>query len=142
VNRRDQRVNQKTILIVEDNPARSLAVRRFLEKEGIRVFWARNGRRGISIARDRRPDMIVLDVEMPDLDGLEVCERLRMDSRTAGIPIVMLTVLSRADVLFRGSDLGVACFIPKDPCSNLVLVEALRQLKVLDDFGGARGCCP
>ena len=123
--------DKKTVLIVEDSPAQALALEHLLKAEGLRVHWARDGRVGVALAQEHAPDVIVLDVEMPNMDGFEACQHLKANAQTAGIPIVMLTVLDDAAAAMQGIDLGAIDFIPKDAFSGPVLLETLRQLHIL-----------
>jgi len=121
----------KTVLIVEDSPAQALALEHLLKEEGLQVLWAPDGQVGVTLAQQHLPDAIVLDVEMPKMGGFEACRCLKENPRTAGIPIVMLTVRDDASTALRGIDLGAVDFIPKDAFSGPVLLETLRQLHIL-----------
>jgi DNA-binding response OmpR family regulator len=123
--------DKKTVLIVEDSPAQALALEHLLKTEGLRVHWAPDGQVGVALAQEHAPDVIVLDVEMPNMDGFEACQRLKANARTSRIPIVMLTVLDDAAAAMQGIDLGAIDFIPKDAFSGPVLLETLRQLHIL-----------
>lgn len=125
----------KTVLIVEDSPAQALTLEHLLKKEGLQVLWATDGQVGVTLAQQRMPDIIVLDVEMPNMGGFEACRHLKEDSRTADIPIVMLTIRDDAATALHGIDLGAIDFIPKDAFSASVLVETLRQLHILPEAG-------
>lgn len=127
----------KTVLIVEDSPAQALALEHLLKREGLRVLWAPDGQAGVALAQQHMPDVIVLDVEMPKMGGLEACMYLKEDTRTAQIPIVMLTVRDDAVTALQGIDLGAVDFIPKDAFSGPVLLETLRQLHILPESGEA-----
>lgn len=128
------KTDHRTVLIVEDSPAQALALHRLLEQEGLQVLWAPDGRVGVTMAQLYLPDAIVLDIEMPKMDGFEACRRLKENAQTASIPIVMLTVHTEPASLMQGIDLGAIDFIPKDAFSDRVLVETLRQLQILDDL--------
>ncbi len=123
--------NRKVILIVEDSPVQALALLKLLEQEGLYVLNAANGRSGVSMAEEYLPDAILLDIEMPEMNGLEVCQRLKKNPRTSGIPIVMLTAHAEPTTVMRGMDLGAIDYIPKDAFSDTVLLETLRQLHIL-----------
>ena len=123
--------NYKTVLIVEDSPAQALALGQILEQEGVQVLWAPDGHIGVMMARQHCPDVIVLDIEMPEMNGLEACRRLKQNTLTEDIPVVMLTVRDEATTAVKGLDLGAVDFIPKDAFSNVVLIETLRQLGIL-----------
>ena len=122
-----------TILVVEDSPVQALALQQLLEQKGLQVLRALDGRVGVAMAEQYVPDAIVLDVQMPEMDGLEACRRLKQNPHTKNIPIVMLTAHGEPAMLMQGLDLGATDFIPKDAFSDKVLLETLRQLKVLDD---------
>jgi CheY-like chemotaxis protein len=124
--------NHKTVLIVEDSPVQSAALALLLEREGLQVLCAFSGELGVSMAHQYAPDVIVLDIEMSEMSGFEACQRLKKNARTAGIPVVMLTVHNEFTTLARGLDLGAVDFIPKDDFSYEMLLEALRQLHVLE----------
>ena len=133
--------DRKTALIVEDSPAQALALRYVLAQEGLEVLWALDGRIGVALAYAHQPDVIILDIEMPNMNGFEACRALNQDSRTAGTPIIMLTVRSEPDSITQGIDMGAVDFIPKDTFSSKVLLETLRQLHILDGEGGASNDC-
>ncbi len=112
------------ILVAEDDPKQAELVRRYLEREGHSVVLAADGRLAIDEARHRSPDLLVLDVMMPRVDGLDVCRILRAE---ADIPIIMLTARSTEDDLLLGLDLGADDYITK-PYSPRELVARVRTL--------------
>jgi CheY-like chemotaxis protein len=81
------------VLIVEDDPLVSRMYQKVLKYEGMEVVSAENGRDGVQAAKDQKPDLILLDIMMPKMNGIEVLEVLKADNGTAGIPVVMLTNL-------------------------------------------------
>jgi CheY-like chemotaxis protein len=121
----------KTILVVEDSPVQALALSKLLERQGLLVTCAPNGVAGLKLAHDQHPDAIILDIQMPEMDGLEVCHYLHRDPQTVNIPIVLLTAQESPDVLRDGLEDGAVDFIPKDAFSDVVLLETLRQLEIL-----------
>ena len=123
---------QKTVLIVEDSPAQALALGHTLEQAGLRVLWARDGEIGVNMAQEHMPDVILLDVEMPKMDGFEACQLLKENAKTADIPIIMLTVHTEPITVDALIEKGVIEFIPKGAFSEAVLLETLRQLNILD----------
>ena len=125
--------DHKTVLIVEDSPAQALALQQLLEQEGLQVLWAPDGQAGVAMAQQYTPDVVVLDIEMPNMDGFEACRCLKENDHTADIPIVMLTVHTEPIAVMEGIDLGAIDFIPKDAFSGSVLLETLRQLHIMDD---------
>jgi two-component system cell cycle response regulator DivK len=80
-----------TVLIVEDNPRNLKLVRDVLEHAGFTVLSADDGEAGIALARERVPDLILMDVHLPGIDGVEALARLRSEARTAAIPVAALT---------------------------------------------------
>lgn len=103
----------KTILAIDDESDILLIIRTALESEGYKVLTASNGPDGIASAKEAKPDLIVLDVMMPDMDGFEVLRRLRADDATLDIPVVMLTGLSDKDRIKSALDMGVSHYIVK-----------------------------
>jgi two-component system cell cycle response regulator DivK len=85
------------ILIVEDNERNLKLVRDLLEVHGFETAEARTGADGLRVAADRRPALILMDIQLPDIDGIETLERLRGDERTASIPVVALTAYAMSD---------------------------------------------
>ncbi len=123
--------HRKKVLIVEDSPVQALALEHLLAQQGLEVLCAPDGRSGLTMAQQYAPDLIVLDIEMPEMNGFEVCRCLRENAQTAEIPIVMLTAHSEVSMVMRGIDLGAIDFIPKDAFCEAVLLETLRQLHIL-----------
>lgn len=101
------------ILYIEDNFENRLLVRRILEAEGYRVVEAEDGPRGLDLARSMRPDLILVDLHLPDIDGYELVRRFKQMPHLQGVPIVALT----ADVIrgTRERALAIGCdgYIPK-----------------------------
>jgi CheY-like chemotaxis protein len=124
--------NHKKVLIVEDSPTQALALGELLEGEGLQVFWAPDGRIGVSLAQQYMPDVILLDVEMPAMDGSATCERLKSNAQTAGIPVVILTVHTEPALVAQSLSRGAIGFISKDAFSEAVLLKTLYHLNVLD----------
>jgi two-component system cell cycle response regulator len=125
--------NGKTVLIVEDSPSQASALTWLLQQEGLRVLHASNGRIGVDMAQQHTPDAIILDIEMPEMNGFETCRRLKEHLQTASIPIMMFTVRGEPAAVLEGLDRGAIDFIPKDAFSGSVILETLRQLHILDD---------
>jgi two-component system sensor kinase FixL len=124
----------KTALIVEDSPVQALSLLKLLESQGLNVICAPNGVAGLELAHEHHPDVIVLDIHMPEMDGLEACRRLKQNNITSAIPVVLLTVHSESDVLLAGLELGAIDFIPKDTFSDIVLLATLRQLMIIPPY--------
>lgn len=116
-----------TILVVDDEPPILELVRYTLEDEQIRVLEASDGAQALEAALAARPDLILLDVQMPRLDGLEVCRRLRADPSLAGTRIVMLTAAGQDADRARGLAAGADEYLTK-PFSPLALFTLVRSL--------------
>ena len=116
-----------TILVVDDEPPILELVRYTLEDEQIRVLEASDGAQALETALAARPDLILLDVQMPRLDGLEVCRRLRADASFAGTRIVMLTAAGQDADRARGLAAGADEYLTK-PFSPLALFTLVRSL--------------
>jgi DNA-binding response OmpR family regulator len=115
-----------TILVVDDEPPILELVRFTLEDEQIRVLEAGDGLQALETALAARPDLILLDVQMPRLDGLEVCRRLRADASLAGTRIVMLTAAGQDADRARGLAAGADEYLTK-PFSPLALFTLVRS---------------
>jgi CheY-like chemotaxis protein len=124
--------DSKTVLIIEDSPVQAWTLKDRLEREGLRVLWACDGQLGVDMALQCLPDVIILDVEMPEMDGFETCKQIKADVQASNIPIVMLTVHAEPEVVGELLSRGAVDFIPKDDFSMSVLLETLRQLYILE----------
>jgi two-component system phosphate regulon response regulator PhoB len=114
-----------TVLIADDEPHVVELVRVTLEDERVRVVAAADGASALQLAADLAPELIFLDVNLPDLSGLEVCRRLRRDPELAGVRIVMLTAAAQHDDVARGLAAGADHYLTKpfSPVRLLSLVE-------------------
>jgi two-component system alkaline phosphatase synthesis response regulator PhoP len=101
----------KKILVIEDDPGILLSLKDELESEGYTVYSAEDGEKGLEIAKQQRPDLIILDIMLPVLDGYEVCKRLRMEGDTT--PIIMLTVKDKEIDRVLGLELGADDYVSK-----------------------------
>ncbi len=115
------------ILSVDDEQDVTDLVRFHLTRAGCDVQTAATGREAISNVALRRPDLIVLDLMLPDIDGFGVCEILRRDPETAMIPIIILTAWATNDARNIGLDLGALDYLTK-PFSPKELVERVKHL--------------
>ncbi len=111
-------MDKKTILVIDDAPSNLILLNNLLCKD-YQVRVANSGSRGIKLAlADDAPDLILLDVVMPDLDGFEVCDVLKKNRKARHIPIIFLTTLHQTDEQQRGLALGAADFISKPVSSQ------------------------
>jgi DNA-binding response OmpR family regulator len=116
---------KKTILIIEDEPHIVLGLKDALSFEGYRVFAAGTGKEGLSLAKQERPNVVLLDLMLPDLNGYQICEELRRQD--AFMPIIMLTAKSQEADKIRGLDAGADDYVTK-PFSVGELVARIRAV--------------
>jgi DNA-binding response OmpR family regulator len=116
---------RKTILVIEDEPHIALGLKDALEFEGFRVCTAKTGREGMQLARQEKPNAVLLDLMLPDMNGYQVCEDLRRQD--AFVPIIMLTAKSQEADKIRGLDVGADDYVTK-PFSIGELVARIRAL--------------
>jgi two-component system, cell cycle response regulator len=101
------------LLLVEDSETQGAHIQAMLERQGYDVLWARSGIEGLKMARAERPDLVVLDVVMQDMDGLSVCRWLKMSGESRDIPIIMLTVRGELQERVEGLHVGADDYLPK-----------------------------
>ncbi|WP_285746113.1 response regulator transcription factor [Lentzea sp. NBRC 105346] len=114
------------VLVADDDPKNAELVKRYLDREGHDVRVVHDGRAAIDEVRREKPDLLVLDVMMPRVDGLDVCRVLRRES---DVPVLMLTARSTADDLLLGFDLGADDYLtkPYDPRELMARIKAILQ---------------
>jgi DNA-binding response OmpR family regulator len=115
------------LLLVEDDPDIQLVARAALRRSGFDVTVANSGPAALDQVRATQPDVILLDWMMPDMDGPEVCRRLKSDAGTAAIPVIFLTARSQQREIAQGLALGAAGYIVK-PFDALTLGAQVRDL--------------
>lgn len=116
------------ILYVEDSPPQALKVKLALESNGCHVMWVDTGWAGVEMAKNRHFDLIVLDVELPDIDGFTVCQKIKAEPNLADVPVVMLTTRDHANDVLNGLEMGAVDYIPKDAFAEAVLLETIKQI--------------
>ena len=122
-----------TILIVDDDPLiRKLIVTTLQDVAGYTLREAGDGLQAIEAAVEERPEIVFLDYDMPRLNGIETCRRLRSDPVTADATIIMLTAMSDQPAQDRATDAGADLFLTKP-------FSPLRLLRLVDELGAARG---
>jgi DNA-binding response OmpR family regulator len=122
----------KRILVIDDLPANVFILQDRLEHEGYVVLTADGGNSGIEKATKEIPDLILLDVMMPDINGFEVCKTLVNDSRTSDIPILLVTAKTDAEDIKEGLDAGAFDYIKK-PINKIELLARVKSALKLSD---------
>ena len=118
--------NGRSVLVVEDDPEINELVGAYVQIAGFEYESALNGEQAVAKARAKHPALIVLDVMLPDFDGFEVARRLKGESHTRGIPIVMLTALDRDEYRQKGRNAGAVDYLTK-PFDPDRLMDSIRE---------------
>ncbi|MBW4564557.1 MAG: hybrid sensor histidine kinase/response regulator [Mojavia pulchra JT2-VF2] len=127
--------NSDFVLIVDDNPTNLSILSQALKSAGFAVRVAEDGESAIELVQHKLPALILLDVQMPGIDGFETCQRLKADSLTQNIPIIFMTALADTENKLKGLSLGAVDYIPK-PFEQAEVIARVRmhlQLKQLTD---------
>ena len=119
--------NKKTIMVVDDNPDIITIVRTILEGKGYSVLSATSGAELLNMLKTQKPDLIILDIMMPEMDGLEVLSRLKGLTETATIPVILLTAKVQYEDVLGGYKLGADYYITK-PFTSTQLVNGISLL--------------
>jgi two-component system phosphate regulon response regulator PhoB len=118
---------KKSVLVIEDDADIRELARYNLAREGYDVIEAPSGEEAVKLAQKQNPDIILLDLMLPGIDGLEVCRLIRADAKASGIPIVMLTAKSEESDIISGLEVGADDYITK-PFSPRVLIARVRAV--------------
>ena len=127
----------KKILVVEDDPASSRLISYTLERAGYQVLTAPNGLEGLGKAQEEEPDLVILDVMLPGLDGFQVCRRLRAESRTRHLPILMLSAKAQEIDKATGLKVGADDYLTK-PADPSELVARVQNLLAQESTANAK----
>jgi CheY-like chemotaxis protein len=117
--------NSKQVLIVEDSATEVEYLSAFLSHYGMAVVIAQDGLEALQTVDRQKPDLIILDVNLPRMDGYQVCRRLKRDPRTTHIPVIMLTSSDSAAATLQGLEVGVDDYISKDDFATDNLLQTL-----------------
>jgi len=127
-------LNRKTtILIIEDDPISSKLLESTLKKENYLIFTAQKGQDGLSIAKEVIPDIILLDIMLPDINGFEVCRKLRVDNKLENVAIIIITSLHDKESHREGIEVGADDFLTK-PFDNEELKLRVKAIAKLNRF--------
>lgn len=118
-------MKKKLLLLIEDNPLLTAMYETAFAKAGFEVIFAHDGETGLALAKDKKPDGIILDLLMPGMNGFSVLEKLKEDETTRDITVVVLTVVTKQEDLERAKQLGAAdCLIKPE----LTLAEIVKRV--------------
>jgi two-component system cell cycle response regulator DivK len=120
-------VSARTILYVEDNDVNRKIVRDLLRRTSYRLIEAHDGEAGVAAALEQRPDLILMDVQLPKISGLEATRRLRAEAATAATPIIAITSFALSGDEQRAKDAGATAYLAK-PYSPRNLLSMIRRL--------------
>ena len=116
-----------SVILAEDDPDIQLVARLSLKRAGFTVRVVGNGKEALDAIREQKPDVVLLDWMMPELDGPETCRQLKSDPATAAIPVIFLTAKSQESEIQRGLSLGAAGYVTK-PFDALTLGQQVRTI--------------
>jgi len=125
--------DNKKILIIEDNQENIDLLVYFLSPQGYKIITAKDGAKGLELVKEVRPDIILLDIMLPKMDGYEVCEHIKSDQETKFIPIIMITALKDLKDKVRALEVGADDFITK-PFENVELLARVKSLLRLKEY--------
>ncbi|MCS6861832.1 MAG: response regulator [Abditibacteriales bacterium] len=117
----------KKILVADDEPPVVQIIRANLELEGYQVVTAYDGVQALEKAKAEQPDLLILDIMMPRMDGFDVLDALKEDARTENLPVIMLTALNEIDHMDRAARKGSYCYLTK-PFEPMELLMIVRRL--------------
>ncbi|MDX2306101.1 MAG: response regulator [Microscillaceae bacterium] len=117
----------KKVLIVDDEPNILMSLEFLMKKQGYKVFIARDGHEALDIIRQETPDLIILDIMMPEVDGYEVCRHIRESNEFSQTRIVFLSAKSKSSEIEKGYQIGADLYITK-PFSTRNLVKSIQEL--------------
>jgi DNA-binding response OmpR family regulator len=117
------------ILIVDDDHTQAEVLATGLRQQGFETITAQTGRAGLELAHTHHPQLVLLDLRLPDVDGLNICQELTDDSRTCEIPVIILSGMERPDIIRRSRAAGCQYYVrkPYDPNALLLLVQNAIQ---------------
>lgn len=123
--------DSSTIVIVEDSETQAHQVAAHLSERDIDVMLATDGMQALRLISQVQPDLVVLDINLPSMNGYQVCRRLKRDPATVDIPIIMLSSASAAEDRMRGIEVGAIDYIPKDEFAVDHLLSALAEMGLI-----------
>jgi len=126
---REMNASEPIILVVDDEPRNLKLVGAFLEKNGLNPAFAENGKQALAFLDQTTPDLILLDIRMPEMDGIEVCRRILQKPEWGNIPIIFLTAKTDQESLMEGLETGGMDYITKPFYGTELIARVRRHLK-------------
>lgn len=123
------KTDRQKILVIDDMPVNIQLLSEFLSEE-YTVYFATNGQKGLELARDKRPDLILLDIMMPDMDGYQVCMSLKAAEETRQIPVIFITAMSSIEEEAMGLEIGAIDYITKPISPPIVKIRVRNHLEL------------
>jgi two-component system alkaline phosphatase synthesis response regulator PhoP len=120
-------LRKKKILVVDDEKELTSLISLHMKMAGYEVLTASNGEKALDISREENPDLVILDLMLPKIDGLQVCEQLRQDAATQDIPVIMLTARTQTEDKLKGFEAGADDYVTK-PFSPRELVARVKRV--------------
>jgi DNA-binding response OmpR family regulator len=120
-----------TVLLVEDSPMQAEEIKSVLDDYAINVIWAADGQAGLQAVTEHMPDLIVLDLNLPILNGHQLCRRIKRDPNTSHIPVILLTASDNSDEMIKGMESGADDYVPKDQLAATTLITILQSMGLL-----------
>jgi len=120
-----QENRRSSILVVDDNPKNVELLEASLAHEGYDVLKAYNGKEALGIIESMRPDLVLLDIRMPEMDGYDVCRAIKSNPDTAAIPVIMVTVYDEIAEIEKGVEAGADDFLSK-PVNRMTVLSRVR----------------
>lgn len=117
----------KTVLVVDDQPEYRVVISKTLEQRNFKIFEANDGLEGLQAVKDLEPDLIICDIFMPNMDGLQMLEELAKDPDTSEIPFIFLTADDKDDSMKKAARLGVSNYLVK-PFTPTELLDSIDML--------------
>ncbi|MDY6848302.1 MAG: response regulator transcription factor [Geoalkalibacter sp.] len=117
---------KKKILIVEDEESLLKLESILLTSKGFQVSGVTNGREALEAIEEDRPDLVLLDIMLPEMDGFEVCRHIKQKAETRHIPVIMLTAKKTREDMDKGREVGCDCYITK-PFKSAMVIETIQR---------------
>jgi DNA-binding response OmpR family regulator len=124
-------MSSPVIVVIEDSPTQAQQIAAHLNAFGFEVYIAYDGPEGLQLVDEILPDAVVLDVNLPSMNGFQVCRRMKRDGNLAHIPVIMLTSTDDSDAILQGLDVGATDYIPKDEYAADNLVATLGAIGLI-----------